>query len=161
MSTDSSPARTILLVDLLLHDRHGRFLVARHVDSMGWHLPGGVVGQEESIADAAVRCSKEFTGLSRQVSDAVLIDQTPANDGQDKPAELIVVVHAGTVLPGETDIAVATPPKGWILQWLHRYELGEFTLACQKQRIERALSAAERGMRAPLHQHGVPAPAHH
>ncbi|MEU2558237.1 NUDIX hydrolase [Streptomyces longispororuber] len=160
MSTDSSPARTSLRVDLLLRDRSGRFLVARHVDRMGWHLPGGAVGEEESVAAAAVRCSEELTGLSRQVSDAVLIDQVPASDGEGKPAQLIVVVHAGTVRPGEADTVPADVPHGWVLKWLLRHQLGDFTLTCQQRRIERALSAAERGMRVPLHLHGVPVAAH-
>ncbi|MFF9897427.1 NUDIX domain-containing protein [Streptomyces longispororuber] len=161
MSTDSSPARTILVVDLLLHDRSGRFLTVRHVKSAGWHLPGSAVGEGESIAEAALRCLKELTGLSRQVSDVVLIDQVPAGDAKERAAHLIVVVHAGTVLPSETNVAVSNPPEGWVLTWLHRYELGDYTLACEQQRIERALSAAERGMRAPLYLHGVPVPAPH
>ncbi len=47
----------------VVRDRSGRILLARHVESGQWVIPGGCVDPGESPADAAVRETWEETGV--------------------------------------------------------------------------------------------------
>lgn len=47
----------------VVRDRAGRFLLARHVETGHWVIPGGCVDPGESPADAAVRETWEETGV--------------------------------------------------------------------------------------------------
>jgi ADP-ribose pyrophosphatase YjhB (NUDIX family) len=55
----------LINVDLLIHDDRGRTLLTWRDDEFfgaGWHVPGGIVGYKESVADRIRACARGELG---------------------------------------------------------------------------------------------------
>jgi ADP-ribose pyrophosphatase YjhB (NUDIX family) len=98
---------------ILATDEDGRILVVRTTYlGPGWMLPGGRVERDETPHDAAVRETREETGLETRVDRLALVDARPGRD--------VSFVFLGTVVGGELD-----PQQGEIAEvgWLGRDEI--------------------------------------
>ncbi|MBA2632762.1 MAG: NUDIX hydrolase, partial [Chloroflexi bacterium] len=98
---------------VLAVDEEGRILVVRTTYlGPGWMLPGGRVERSETPHAAAVRETREETGLDVRVERLVLVDAERARD--------VSFVFRGTVTGGELD-----PQLGEIAEvgWLDRSEI--------------------------------------
>jgi ADP-ribose pyrophosphatase YjhB (NUDIX family) len=94
-------------------DEQGRILVVRTTYlGPGWMLPGGRVEHDETPHDAALRETREETGLVARVDRLVLVDARPGRD--------VSFVFLGTVVGGDLD-----PQQGEIAEvgWLSREEI--------------------------------------
>jgi 8-oxo-dGTP diphosphatase len=80
-----------------------RVLLVKNTD--GWSLPGGACLPDESLADAAVRETREETGLSVQVSHVVLVSER-ITDVHDLFVTFSAQVTAGSIrLPSQDEIS--------------------------------------------------------
>ena len=100
---DAPPANSLVLsVNVAVADDQGRVLVIRRSDNDNWALPGGAMDCGESIAQAAVRETKEETGIDCEVTGLVGIYTNPqhvilyTSNGEVRQ-ECSVVFTAGAV----------------------------------------------------------------
>jgi ADP-ribose pyrophosphatase YjhB (NUDIX family) len=101
--------------NVLVTDDAGRLLVVRTTYSAGrWMLPGGKVERSETPQRAAVRETREETGLNVAIDRLVLVDARRARDTS--------FVFAAALIGGHLD-----PQLGEIAEvgWLHRAEIDE------------------------------------
>jgi ADP-ribose pyrophosphatase YjhB (NUDIX family) len=96
----------------LVTDAEGRILVVRPTYSRGWMLPGGRVERGETPHAAAVRETREETGLDVALDRLLLVDARHARDTS--------FIFAGIVTGGELD-----PQLGEIAEvgWVSRDEI--------------------------------------
>lgn len=109
---------------VLAVDDEGRILVVRTTYlGPGWSLPGGRVERSETPHEAAVRETREETGLDVRISRLVLVDAHRSRDTS--------FVFAGSVTGGEL-----APQLGEIAEagWLTREEI-----AATSHRLDRLL----------------------
>ena len=98
---------------VLAIDDEGRILVVRTTYlGPGWMLPGGRVEHDETPHEAAIRETREETGMETRVDRLMLVDARPGRD--------VSFVFLGTVVGGELD-----PQQGEIAEvgWLGRDEI--------------------------------------
>jgi 8-oxo-dGTP diphosphatase len=98
---------------VLAFDDAGRILVVRTTYlGPGWMLPGGRVERSETPHEAAVRETREETGLHVKLERLVLVDAHHARD--------VSFVFVGTIVGGELE-----PQIGEIAEvgWLERVEI--------------------------------------
>jgi ADP-ribose pyrophosphatase YjhB (NUDIX family) len=75
---DAPPANSIVVaVTVFVQDERERVLMIRRSDNALWALPGGAQDLGESLTDAAVRETKEETGLHIRVTGLVGIYSDP------------------------------------------------------------------------------------
>ena len=81
---------------ILAMDGEGRILVVRTTYlGPGWMLPGGRVEHKETPHNAAIRETREETGLETRVDRLVLVDARPGRD--------VSFVFLGAVVGGELE----------------------------------------------------------
>ncbi|GLF98911.1 NUDIX hydrolase [Streptomyces yaizuensis] len=153
------PGRRIGAV-VLIQDQAGRILLVQPTYKNGaWQLPGGGAQAGEAIADAAARELAEETGLRRELSRFLVLDQVPANPDTGTAEGFNIVCDGGTVTPAEAE-AAAVPDTARAeledLRWVAPPELGEYVRPYQERRIRAALDARERGDSLPLLLLGQP-----
>jgi ADP-ribose pyrophosphatase YjhB (NUDIX family) len=113
----------------------GKILLTRREDFEVWCLPGGAVDEGESVAQAAIRETREETGLEVELTRLVGIYSSPhaAEGGRH------VVLFAARPVGGEP-----APQPGEVIEM--RYclpgEIPEALLVGQRQRIDDALDGA-------------------
>lgn len=73
-----NPAPTVDV--LIYHAEQGIVLIKRRFEPLGWALPGGFVDYGETLAGAAVRESKEETGLDVVLQGLVGVYSNPLRD---------------------------------------------------------------------------------
>ena len=75
---DAPPANSIVpSVTTIVTDHEGRLLMVHRTDNELWSIPGGAMDIGESIADAAIRETREETGLDVEVTGIVGIYTNP------------------------------------------------------------------------------------
>jgi ADP-ribose pyrophosphatase YjhB (NUDIX family) len=125
---------------ILATDDEGRILVVRTTYlGPGWMLPGGRVERDETPHDAAIRETREETGLETRVERLVLVDARPGRD--------VSFVFLGGVVGGELE-----PQQGEIAEvgWLDRDEI-----AATSPRLHRLLEVID-GAGAGVGYWGLP-----
>ena len=114
---------------VLALDEEGRILVVR-TTYLGpeWMLPGGRVERTETPQDAAVRETREETGLEVRLERLVLVDARRARDvsfvfrgrvvGGDLEPQLGEIAEAGWV--DREEVARMSPRLHRLLEWIER-----------------------------------------
>ncbi|WP_052682428.1 NUDIX domain-containing protein, partial [Saccharothrix sp. ST-888] len=144
---------------VLIRDQDGRVLLVNPTYRAGWQLPGGAAHAGESIGTAAARELAEETGLTREITHALAVDQMPRNTETGSTEGLNVVCDGGRLTADEAAVvAVPDSATGELtgLRWVPLDQLGEITLPYQERRIRQAVSAAVLGNRLPLLKAGEP-----
>jgi ADP-ribose pyrophosphatase YjhB (NUDIX family) len=114
---------------VLAMDDDGRILAVRTTYlGPGWMLPGGRVERDETPHDAAVRETREETGLDVRIDGLALVD---AHRARDTSFIFRAMVVGGTLEPQLGEIAEV----GW---------LGRAEIAATSPRLHRLLTIIER-----------------
>lgn len=145
---------------VLIRDGHGAVLMVKPKHTGGWHLPGGHAHEGEPSTAAAVRELKEQTGITRQLSDVLLVDDVPAADEPRSAAGISLVFDGGT-LTGNTAVQLPARARDALrgVRWVMAHEVERYTFPPLSRRILTALSCADHGMHVPAYAQGRPAPA--
>ncbi|WP_329565369.1 NUDIX hydrolase [Kitasatospora sp. NBC_01266] len=156
VDSKNPPPRRIGAV-VLLRTSTGSVLLVKPTYREGWQLPGGGAHQGEQIADAAARELKEETGLTRQLSHFLALDQVSASENGSSAEGFNIVVDGGTLTSAEAaSVAIPDSASGELsdIKWVPLDRLGEYTQPYQERRIRAAVAAAVAGARLPLLEHG-------
>lgn len=72
-----APNSLVPSVNAVVSDEQGRILLIRRTDNGNWSLPGGAMDLGETMADAAIRETKEETGIDCEITGLVGIYTNP------------------------------------------------------------------------------------
>ncbi|WP_375256723.1 NUDIX domain-containing protein [Streptomyces sp. MNP-20] len=144
----------------LIRNGHGAVLLVKPNYKSGWQLPGGHAQEGEPSAVAAARSLKGETGLVRQLSHVLLVDDVPASD-EERVAAGIALVFDGGTLTNDSLVKLPEEAREGLsgVKWVSPQGIDGYTHSCEGRRIRAAISCADQGMRAPAHTLGSPAPA--
>ncbi len=141
-------SRAISAAGALFFDEAGRVLLVEPTYKSHWEIPGGVIEQGETPAEACRREVEEELGLRREPGRLLVVDWAPRDD-QDR---VLFVFEGGTITdPAEIHLQAAE---------LRSYEFVTPEVAQRRliprlaRRIEEALRARESGETRYL-EHGV------
>jgi ADP-ribose pyrophosphatase YjhB (NUDIX family) len=103
-----APNSLVPAASVLVTDDHGAILLQRRADNGLWALPGGTMQLGESIATAAVRETKEETGLDVEITGLIGIYTDPRHviaypDGEVR--QQFNVCFMGRVIGGSLTIS--------------------------------------------------------
>ncbi|MEV0438018.1 NUDIX hydrolase [Streptomyces spectabilis] len=145
---------------VLIRSGRGAVLLVKPRYKPGWQLPGGHAHEGEPSASAAARELREETGLARQLSDVLLVDDVPASEDGKSAAGINLVFDGGTLV-GEPAVERPESARDELsgIKWVAVHEIEDHTAPYQSRRIRAALSCADQGMRVPILRLGIPAPA--
>jgi ADP-ribose pyrophosphatase YjhB (NUDIX family) len=133
-----APAANSLVpsVNVAVADEEGRLLVIRRSDNDNWALPGGAMECGESIGDAALRETKEETGVDCEITGLVGIYTNPrhvilyTSDGEVR--QECSVVFAARAVGGQPTPSSESSEVRWVSQG----ELAELTMhPSMRQRV--------------------------
>lgn len=101
-----APAANSLVpsVNTIVRDDTGRILLIRRTDNDRWSLPGGKIDLGESLVQAAVRETREETGIDCQITGIAGI--------YSNPRHLVEYTSDGEVRQEFTIVLTATPTGG-------------------------------------------------
>ena len=112
------PTTRIPGASALVRDGAGRVLLIRRVDNGRWALPGGMIELGETAADAAVRETREETGVDVVITGLVGIYTDPGHvsvlDSGTVIAEFALCFHARPVGGGTRADGVETSEVAWV-----------------------------------------------
>ncbi|MFE4972495.1 NUDIX domain-containing protein [Kitasatospora sp. NPDC056651] len=126
-------------------------------------LPGVYVRPGEQVADAAVRGLAEQTGMHREITHHLGVDQHPANPATGDPEGLTIVCDGGDAsrlemrLLAQRDVPVGVSRTLSGHQWVPLGDLGNHVDHYNVMRIRAALDILDGGLRQPLLYIGQPA----
>jgi ADP-ribose pyrophosphatase YjhB (NUDIX family) len=138
---EAPPANSLVpSVNVAVADGEGRILVIRRSDNENWALPGGAMDCGETIAQAALRETKEETGIECEILGLVGIYTNPrhvilyTSDGEVR--QEFSVVFAARATGGEP-----TPSSESLdVRWVAPVELAELAMhPSMRQRVEHYL----------------------
>src|SRR3954463_7115167 len=135
----------VLSVNVAVADDQGRVLVIRRSDNDNWALPGGAMDTGESIAQAAVRETREETGIDCEVTGLVGIYTNPqhvilytSNGEVRQECSVVFTARAVSGEPTPSSESRAAP-------WVPGPELDGFTMhPSMRQRIAHYLDGRDR-----------------
>jgi 8-oxo-dGTP pyrophosphatase MutT (NUDIX family) len=111
-NADRAGIRVKAGVGILIADSAGRLLLERRSDNGLWGLPGGGIEPGESVTDAAIRETKEETGLDVRIVRFIGVYSKP-QDGRivtypdnGDIAHLVDVIFEGHVVSGRLEPSV-------------------------------------------------------
>lgn len=140
------PANSLVpSVNVAVTDEQNRLLVIRRADNDNWALPGGAMDCGETIAQAAIRETKEETGIDCEITGLVGIYTNPrhvilyTSDGEVR--QECSVVFAARAVGGEP-----TPSSESLeVRWVVSQELGDLAMhPSMRQRVDHYLEARDR-----------------
>ncbi|HEY8457665.1 MAG TPA: NUDIX domain-containing protein [Actinopolymorphaceae bacterium] len=130
-------------VNVVVEDQDGRILLMRRTDNDNWALPGGAIDLGESLVQAAVRETKEETGIDCEITGIVGIYTDPGHiifytsNGEARQEFSIVLTarpHGGQLTPSSESRDV---------RWVDRAEVLTYPMdRAMRRRIEHYLSGA-------------------
>src|SRR3954464_8340459 len=140
-----APNSLVPSVNVAVADDQGRLLVIRRTDNDNWALPGGAMDCGESMADAAVRETKEETGIDCEVTELVGIYTNPRHvilyTSNGEVRQECSFVFAARATGGEP----TTSSESSQVRWVDRHQLGEYTMhPSMAQRVQHFLEERDR-----------------
>lgn len=121
-----------LAVDVAAIDDQNRVLLTCREDFEVWCLPGGSVDAGESLAEAAVRETREETGLDVRLSHLVGVYSRPSLGGYHSLVLFAAAPVGGSLRPDPREVTDA--------RWFGAAEIPDDLLWGERERIEDALS---------------------
>src|SRR4051794_39674047 len=140
------PANSLVpSANVAVTDGEGRLLVIRRADNDNWALPGGAMDCGETMAQAALRETKEETGIDCEITGLVGIYTNPrhvilyTSDGEVR--QECSLVFAARAVSGEP-----TPSsESSEVRWVEPQELAEYTMhPSMAQRVQHFLEGSDR-----------------
>jgi 8-oxo-dGTP diphosphatase len=104
-SSSQHPATHPLIARGLISDEHGRWLIVRPINGERWHLPGGLVEQNEPLSIACVREIREELGLEMRPGPMIAVGWT-APRRPDRTARVTFIFHMGELATSYLESAV-------------------------------------------------------
>lgn len=113
-------------VNVVVTDDAGRILLIKRSDNDNWAVPGGAIDLGESVAQAAVRETKEETGIDCEITGLVGIYSDPKHvllyTSNGEVRQEFSIVLTGRVVGGEP-----TPSDESLeVQWVAREDVGSY-----------------------------------
>ncbi len=122
-------------VRILVEDEAGRILLVRHTYVPGWHFPGGGVDIGESILAAAIRETREETGVVLPARPMLVgLYRNTAAAGRDHVALFRATTDSSQALRGDAEIAE--------LGWFSRSTLPDGTTRATHVRLAEIFDGA-------------------
>lgn len=115
-------------VNVVVTDDAGRILLIKRSDNDNWAVPGGAIDLGESVAQAAVRETKEETGIDCEITGLVGIYSDPKHvllyTSNGEVRQEFSIVLTGRVVGGEP-----TPSDESLeVQWVAREDVGGYRM---------------------------------
>lgn len=105
-------------VNVIVADDAGRILLIRRADNGNWAVPGGAIDLGESMIDAAVRETREETGIECEITGLVGIFTDPRHvihyTSNDEVRQEFSIVLTGSAVGGEPTASSETSEVRWI-----------------------------------------------
>jgi ADP-ribose pyrophosphatase YjhB (NUDIX family) len=143
----NAPAANSLVpsVNVAVVNEHGQLLLIRRSDNDNWALPGGAMDPGESISAAAIRETKEETGIDCEVTGMVGIYTNPrhvilyTSDGEVRQ-ECSVVFSARAIAGEPTPSSESSE-----VRWVPAADVDQFTMhPSMRQRVAHFLEGRDR-----------------
>ena len=138
-----APNSLVPSVNTIVQDDRDRVLLIRRTDNGNWSLPGGAIDLGESVSQAAVRETKEESGIDCEVTGIAGIYSNPAHlieytsDGEVRQEFTVVLTGrptGGTPTPSDESSEV---------EWVRGAEFDNYPMhPAMLQRIEHFISGA-------------------
>ncbi|WP_433230902.1 NUDIX hydrolase [Actinomadura formosensis] len=131
-------------VNVVVENDKGEILMIRRTDNDNWALPGGAIDLGESVAQAAVRETKEETGIDVDVTGLVGIYSNPkhvihytSNDEVRQEFSIVLTAHPHSGRP--------TPSKeSSEVHWIHPANISDLQMdPSMRLRINHGLTGSE------------------
>src|SRR3954470_9815939 len=113
-----APNSLVPSVNAIVTDEQGAILLIRRTDSGNWSLPGGAINLGETVREAAVRETKEETGVHCEITDVAGIYSNPrhlveyTSDGEVR--QELTVVLTGHPIGGAPTASNESSDVAWV-----------------------------------------------
>ncbi|GAA4096562.1 NUDIX domain-containing protein [Actinomadura miaoliensis] len=105
-------------VNVVVENDKGEILMIRRTDNDNWALPGGAIDLGESVSQAAVRETKEETGIDVEITGLVGIYSDPKHvihyTSNDEVRQEFSIVLIGRVIEGRPTTSSESSEVKWI-----------------------------------------------
>jgi 8-oxo-dGTP pyrophosphatase MutT (NUDIX family) len=127
-------------VNVIVENDKGEILMIRRTDNDNWAVPGGAIDLGESVREAAIRETKEETGIDVEITGLVGIYSDPkhvihytSNNEVRQEFSIVLVARPLSGQPIPTD-------ESFITQWMHPSEVNKLQMdRSMRLRIENYL----------------------
>jgi ADP-ribose pyrophosphatase YjhB (NUDIX family) len=138
-----APNSLVPSVNTIVQDDSDRLLLIRRTDNGNWSLPGGAIDLGESVSQAAVRETKEESGIDCEVTGIAGIYSNPdhlieyTSDGEVRQEFTIVLTGR------PTGGAPTTSDESSEVEWVNVAELDDYPMhEAMRQRLAHFISGA-------------------
>ena len=142
LDNPDAPAATSVVpsANVVVVNDEGQILLIRRTDNDNWAVPGGAMDLGESIADCAVRETREESGMDVEITAMTGIYTNPRHlieyTSNGEVRQEFSVVFSATPVGGE----IATSSESSEVRWVSPDELDRFAMhPSMRTRIEHAL----------------------